>query len=350
MKIAIIAHGLSDGGAERVASILANNLVNNNYTILFICAYNSKFEYRIDEKIRIRTIQATSDSRLVRFIQRNKLIYDAIKDFGADCIISFINHVLLFTVLKGIPVIYSLRNHPESIRGRGIKAIIFDYEYRYAKKVVFQTEGARDLFSAKIQKKSIVIANPIDTNELPYWSEFKHKKVFITACRLNKQKNLPMLFKAFSLVHKIYPEFTLEIYGDGELRDELEEMIVAMKASNYIFLKGWTANIHTIMAESFAFVMSSDYEGLSNSMLEALCIGTPCICTDCPPGGAKSYIQNGVNGFLTPVGDSEKMAQRMLELIENPQLGTQFSYNSIKFRNILASDNICNMWIESVIK
>lgn len=346
-RIAIIAHGLTDGGAERVASILANYFASHEYDVLCVCPYGkdeNKVEYQIDERVTVKYIEVTSKQSLFRFLSRNRQIKKAVKQFKPEYVISFINCETLFLALTKIPIIYTLRTDPQHARRPGLLSKILDLEYARAYKIVFQTEGARNAFSKKIQNKSVVIANPLVTKKLPLWKENKHKKVFITACRLHPQKNLDMLIEAFYMVHQIHPDYRLEIYGEGDLRTSLTEHIHSLKADDYIFLKGYAQNIHTIMAESSGFVMSSDYEGLSNSMLEALCIGVPCICTDCPPGGPRDFIENGLNGFLTSVGDPQEMKEKICKLIENEELVLLFSERSLTYRTKLDVDRICAVW------
>ena len=114
--------------------------------------------------------------------------------------------------------------------------------------------------------------------------------------------------------------------------------------SEAVKFHGFSSEIHKIMAESAIYVSSSDYEGISNSMLEALAIGIPAVCTDCPVGGARMYIRDGENGYLIPVGDADVMADRMLALMEDKKLGESFSKESVKIREELTDDRIFGMW------
>lgn len=95
-------------------------------------------------------------------------------------------------------------------------------------------------------------------------------------------------------------------------------------------------------------VSSSDYEGISNSMLEALAIGLPCICTDCPVGGAKMVIKNNINGILIPVGDQKALEQKMILLAENDELIEKLSQNAVKIRTKLSISNIADEWISFI--
>lgn len=343
-KVAIVAQGLSNGGAERVASILANHFAAKGYDTLFIAAYSDDKQYFLDEKITITTIRSEKKNKLFRLIDRNIKIYQELKNFGADTTFSFITNELILSEIKGLSVIFSLRNDPNHIDNSFIASHLRMFAYTHAKHIVFQTQGAADYFSDTICLNSSIIANPIEASEFPAWNEHSHRKVFMTACRLNRQKNIPMLIRAFIELHKNYPEYNLEIYGKGELKDELYEMILRNDATSYISLLGHSTNIHKKMSECTAFVLPSDYEGLSNSMLEALVIGIPCICTDCPPGGARTFIKDEVNGLLVPVGDEKALYGAMEKLILNSDMAYNFSKHSSRIRGELDSKVICEKW------
>ena len=136
----------------------------------------------------------------------------------------------------------------------------------------------------------------------------------------------------------------MEIYGEGPLLQELKEYCFKLKIEEYVKFPGYSKNINHIMAESSIFVLSSDFEGLSNSMLEALAIGIPTVCTDCQPGGASLYIKDGINGMLVPVGDSKALANKIKMLVENMHLCENISRESIKIRNELDENYIIQQW------
>lgn len=344
-RIAIVAHGLSNGGAERVAVNLANYFANN-YAVLYIAAYDDTPEYTVDEKVVIKGIHTKKTKGISRLVDRNRKILEEIQSFNADSVISFITKELLFTQLAGYPMIYSLRIDPARADKTLIDKWVRRYEYSHSKNVVFQTKDAREYYGEKIKNKGVVICNPMKSDDFPFWLEQSHKKTFITACRLEKQKNIPMLIDAFIKFHNEYPDYNLEIYGKGNAENEIMQKIVKLGCERFVTLKGHSKSIHEIMARSYAFVLSSDFEGLSNSMLEALAVGVPCICTDCPPGGAREYIEDGVNGLLTPVGDVDEMYRRMVMLVDGSLNLELLSKNAIKIREEVRLENTCKKWEE----
>ena len=106
-----------------------------------------------------------------------------------------------------------------------------------------------------------------------------------------------------------------------------------------------TKELHSLIKDASCFVLPSDYEGLSNSLIEALAIGIPTISTDHPIGGAKMFIENKKNGILIPVGNEDALVDAMNFIIDNPEKAQMFSQNSQSIREKLAVDAIVQEWI-----
>lgn len=349
LKIAFIAHGLGDGGAERVASILANYLVNKGHQVCFIAALSPNKVYEIDRRVQYIYGPANSTNVIIKLIQKNLNVYKNIIKFNPDVIVSFLtNEAFLTGLITVFPTVYTLRNDPYNYNNSFTKKHIRHFLFKKGKKIVFQSLGAYNYFEESIREKGIIISNPLKEG-LPYWKDYKHDNVVITACRLEKQKNIPMMLGAFARLLKDYPDFILKICGDGQLREELEKLADKFGIGKSVEFLGFRTDIHELMAHSLIFVLSSDYEGVSNSMLEALSIGVPVVCTDSSPGGAATFIKNGFNGMLVPVGNIEKFYLAMKQIADDSKLQQKLSYNAISIREELNKDMILKKW-EKVIK
>lgn len=351
-RVVVIAHGLSGGGAERVASILANYFCNQGNKVLFIAAYSAERSYYLDSKIEYKFLDVYGKKGIFAFIYRNIRLFDMVRKYKADVVYSLITHELALLTLSKIPIIPSLRIDPVISGQAFFRRIIRNFVYSHSKYVVFQTKQARDYFSTKIQKKGIVIGNPIKSN-LPVWQEDNHEKVFMTACRISTQKNIPMLIEAFVNFHKDYPDYTLELYGNGEpesYKKKIEKECEQEGVNAFVKFMGRTNEVHEKMKRAEAFFLTSNYEGLSNSMLEAMAIGVPCVCTDCPPGGAKEYMKNGEAGILIPIGDVERLETEMRRIADDPLYRREISIKECYVREILKENEICSQWEELMYK
>ena len=243
--------------------------------------------------------------------------------------------------------ILSERNAPQYFY-KWYEKVYVKYCYQKAYKVVFQTKEAQEYYGKTIEKKSQVIANPI-TASLPQPFNGKREKRIVAVNRLSQQKNIFMLFRAFKRVLEKYPEYILEIYGKGEQEEELKKYAGELKIDKNVAFMGQRANVHSYIINASMFVSSSDFEGMSNSMLEAMAIGLPVVCTDCPIGGAKMVIKNNLNGLLTPVGDDEEFAKAIIYLIEYPDKAGEMGKRASKLREELKPDIIAGQWEKLLI-
>lgn len=189
-----------------------------------------------------------------------------------------------------IPLIYSERNDPNRVNQRKVDKIYRKIVEHRADEFVFQTTGAQKCYPKKVQKRSVVILNPLDVTGFPTHDFTVEKKEIVTVGRLEPQKNQKLLINAFSELAKDFPDYTLIIYGEGSLRNELENYIISKGLQSKVVLPGVKNNIQEYIKDASLFVLSSDYEGIPNALIEAMAIGLPCVSTDCSPGGARELI------------------------------------------------------------
>lgn len=345
-RVVVICHGLGGGGTERVSAILANYFARKGYEVMFIAAYSAQREYFIEPCIKYRYIDVYGETGVRRFIRQSFSIKKLVKDYKADIVFTFITTELIPVVLTGIPVISSLRNDPVLWPQNFVRKSIRSFVFAHSKNVVFQTLLVRGSFSRNIRDKGVVIGNPI-IDGLPDWKEDGHEKVFMTACRITKQKNIPMLIEAFLRFHEKHSEYSLELYGHGEPEDykkELEAYCKEKNANSFVKFMGRSMKVHERMSQVEAFFLTSNYEGISNSMLEAMAIGVPCVCTDVPSGSVREYMKDGEAGVIVPVGDIDQLEQAMYQIAESASFRVELSQKERYVRDVLNSEDICRQW------
>ncbi len=358
MKILIHIMSMQKGGAERVVANLSNYFAQTD-DIILVTTLKENVEYNLDKNIQVyslynKTKKKNKLSRLMSKISLNNLnkmkkIINAIKP---DVILGFLPEpsfrllVLKKFVkkIKSIPIIISVRNDPKIEYHNKIIHFIMQKLYPIAEGFVFQTQEAKNYFKKILNCKTIVIANPISQEFITERYSGEREKKIVTVGRLEKQKNQKLLIKAFGEIHKKYPDYILEIYGEGKLKYELMNYIKEMNLSNCVFLKGKTDSIKEKIYKAKAFVLSSNYEGMPNALMEALALGVPCISTDCPCGGPRELIQNNVNGILVENNNCEEMVKAIYNVIENEKLNKTLSVNSNNMKEEFLISKIADKW------
>ena len=157
-----------------------------------------------------------------------------------------------------------------------------------------------------------------------------------------------MLIRAFAAFHNDFPEYILELCGEGNMRCVYQQLISELGIEQYVDMPGFVSDLATRMNRAAMYISTSNHEGISNSMLEALGMGVPTIVTDCPVGGARMFVKNDENGFLISMNDEEALLEGMRRVIKDPEFADKISRNAMEIQNELAAEKICNQWMKLI--
>lgn len=353
MKIAFCIGQLTKGGAERVVCNLANCFSKTD-DITIISLRNDKPAYEIDKKINVIFLDREKKNKITKNLIRRKELKKILRKNNFDAIICFLPEpsflVLSLKKLITSKIIVSVRNDPKIEYSSFIYNFLMKKLYTKADGFVFQTRDAQKYFVNEIQKKSKIILNSINPSFLINNKAEKRDNKIVSVGRLEEQKNQKNLILAFSNISKKYQNYKLIIYGEGSLRKELEDLISEKKLNDRVYLPGISDNIKDEIKNASIFVLPSNYEGLPNSLMEAMVLGVPCISTDCPCGGPKTLIQSGVNGILIPVNNVQALEKSIEDLLENDKLTKKISKESAKIAKILDPKVINKEWYDYIKK
>ena len=349
-KAVFVIPDMGSGGAERVVSILANEFAERDIPVGIVYLLDDRTDYTLSEGVDKIVFNASGKGKAGALKEFRKLIKELKRD-SYPVLIPFhdtcLKYCAVATRFSRVPVVACERNNPY-IKGTSFTARLkSNLPFMNAKRCVFQTEGAKDYYYRSVRKKSRVISNPLNTDILEDWRG-KESDTVVSVGRLEPQKNHAMLIDAFAKVAEKYPAMKLDIYGEGSLRDALEEKIKILGLTGKVTLRGLTDKIGEVLASSRMFVLSSDYEGMSNALIEAMAAGVPVVSTDHPTGGAAALIEDGVNGYLTPVGDADALAGAMIKCLSDPEGTERMAKEAKKIAAGLSTGATADKWQEVI--
>lgn len=354
-KILFHLNCLEQGGAERVVSNLANQFVKENYEVLVTTQWQGKDEFQLDHRVRRIHVglkeQDEGKNRISKVLLRIKYLRKCIKDENPDIVIAFAHkanyRALTATIGMKVPVVISVRTDPVGHYDSILDKIQIPLLFPRAAGCVFQTEGQRDFFPEYLQQKSRIILNPVNDKYLNVPKPETREKTVVQSGRLVDFKNQPMLLQAFFQVHEKHPDYDLKIYGpdsfDGT-KEILEEIIKENHAEDFTHLMGGSDELEKQLSKASVYAFSSDWEGLPNALLEAMALGMPIVATDCPCGGPRTVITDGVNGLLVPIKDAQAMAEGINRLIEDRELAEKLGENARKISEKINGVSIIAQW------
>ena len=352
-----IAFFLSDitkiGGIERVTSLLANYLTNNpNLKIDIVSLFKGrdKPNYHISDRIKIHYLSESSHGAKPHSLGRIKSLIKKIgkvntffsnADYDIVLAQSFPSAFALFfsefPKNKVIAVEHVYAQYYNRILQK-IRASI----YRRFGKVVVLTNNDKIFFDSFLPRnKTIVIPNPVCLADTQI-SSLKNKLI-VSVGRLEYQKGYDTLINCMNELHAHYPEWRLNIYGDGTLRDKLQYQIDSNHLSAHVKLCGQTNDINSKLREASFYVMSSHFEGFPMVLVEAMNQGLPCVSFDCP-NGPSDIIVNGKNGILVPDQNKDELIKAMTILIQDQNLRKQMGLYASKSTNRFSIEIISQRW------
>lgn len=355
-KILFFIPRMGNGGAERVMATLANELVERDYEVLILTLTTDESFYKLKKKVKIigANYQINKENKLKRWFDMfsngcKSLIffYKIVRSWRPDVTVSFLTHtniisLLVKLIIPKLKLIVSERAEPRE-RGQ-ITQFVTKKLYPKANVIVCQSELVSKFFLETKDANIRVIENPVNEEAIPETLPNVRRKVIVGIGRLFPQKNFDLLIDSFNEISKDFPEYKLEIYGEGFLREKLQNKIDSYGISERVTLMGVKHNVMKTACDSELFVLSSDFEGFPNALVEAMASGLPVISTDFSTGVARDLIGQE-NGIIVPVRDQFALTKAMRTILSNYKLRVKMGKNNRKLKDQLSIDKILSKWV-----
>ena len=352
------------GGMERVLADKMNILVGQyGWEVILLTTNQGKhpLTYELHTKIRhidldIRMHQQYKYHGIQKVLKRWNL-KKKLKEGLKKTLVGIKPDVIVCVKLDFVPVLVDLKGdipliveshtlcHSEKMDEVGMLRRLYIWSLkrsiRKADAVVALTEG--DANDWKAYNDNVhVIQNIVTLNESGFYTSFKQKSVIYVG-RFSKQKDIDSLLRIWAIIHQQYPDWQLDIYGEGELKDNYLSIIQKMNANINVFQP--TANIMEVYREHSILLLTSLYEPFGLVLPEAMSCGLPVVAFDCPYGPA-DIITDGVDGYLIEDRDVELFAQRVGQLISDYDLRVQMGKAGIASSKRYQASCIIPQWIQ----
>ena len=355
---------MHSSGAQRVVAILCNSFAKRNIKVC-LCYTGGTREpsfYPLDKEIEV----FYSRSPLLEKIKKIEKVINPgdglnyytkiirlrrkIRQFKPQIIVAFMDYTANFilTVSKGlnIPVVLAVRN---SLEERIDITKQFKDSYKEYSGIVYQTHEQKEQYTRTFELsekvKQEIILNPVEYSSL--WDKERKpiNNLLIAVGREHEQKNYPLLLKAFSEVVKKYPTARLHIYGKMKPDSELPALAQELQIEDKVTFCGVHPIVEEKVNEAEIFIIPSLYEGIPNVLVEAMCLGLPCISTDFGGGGARELISNEENGLIVKNNDVPSMVEAILKLLSDKEYANSLGSKAKNLRERLDANVIAEQWV-----
>jgi GalNAc-alpha-(1->4)-GalNAc-alpha-(1->3)-diNAcBac-PP-undecaprenol alpha-1,4-N-acetyl-D-galactosaminyltransferase len=368
-RIVIVVGSFAAGGAERVAATMANAWLDRGHEVWIVSTYlgTGAPAYPLHPGVSVALLsEAISDDRAALWpitLRKIRGLRRLLFTIGPDVIISFLTNVNVLTIIaranSGIPLIISERTDPlndgELPRGLRMARTLC---YRFADALVVQSSAAAERYGARLRgvSRMAVIHNPLPAElaASPRRAQQEGEGGCAVAMgRLTPEKGYANLIEAFAIALRDERAWQLRIWGEGPLRDDLQSQVERLQLTDRVQLCGLTDQPWTALAAGQIFVLSSEYEGFPNAMLEAMALGLPCLAFDCP-SGPRELADGGRAALLVPCGDVAALAAALRDLARDRALRNVLGTHAATFvRNQFAQQSVMADWdalIEDVVR
>lgn len=364
MNITLIISSLDSGGAERVLTGMANWWSKHGHRITIITLSDHVAFYQLDSNIsHVKLGLLASSKNTLQAVQglfnRLRILRTEIKKSKPEVVISFLDKTNILTLLAcfglNYKIIVSERTNPLHLTISSFWSFLRKITYNNAAGLVVQTRSVVGWSETQVDlEKIFVIPNALDAERISQIQEssltlveLPWKNRVITMGRLSHEKGHDLLLKACAKSFSEFPDWGLEIIGDGIDKERLMFLAEDLKIAHRVKFYGQIKAPFGLIKGADIFALPSRVEGFPNALLEAMALGKAVVSFDCPSGPSE-LIKDGENGFLIHPEDVDAFSFALNELIMSPCLRERLGSTAQNVQSIFSEENIMQLWDEVI--
>lgn len=341
-KIHIYIDDIScSGGTERVASLLANKLIQYDFdvTIVSLFGERNKSYYRLENDVSVKYVGSSSPVKMLKFIRQNPC--DTLISISMGRLsfkLSMLNAVFKF------PFKLILSEHVAYEASSSLVRMLKLFSYQFSNYLILLTQHDFKILNKKVRAKTYVIPNASTFEPITVDMLDCKKKTILAVGRLTYQKSFDRLLKIWSSIGN-KNGWQLKIMGDGEEKEKLIELIKELNIADSVCLASASKSIDEEYRSASILAMTSRYEGLPLVLIESKSFGLPAIAFDCKTGPGE-LIKDSLDGFLIPEENCEAFKAKLEKLMDDHELRKVMQYNALVASHNYSTDMIIKEWLK----
>lgn len=350
-KVVVTIPDFSAGGAETMVSQLVSNLDFEKFDVFLLVIrkpLDNFIERSVDPRVKIIYLNKGMGFDIRTVWRANRVLKKIKPDVIHTHLQSFM-YVAWYVMFHRVRMLHTVHNTPEE-ESRGIRRKVLRFLFKRGKAIPV---GISDTITSCIKTLYAIdrcetVYNPVDTRRFFPAEHEERRETFriITIGRMTSVKNQALLIETFAAYHKRYPNSELIVLGDGPLREELVALTERLGCNECVRLPGVVSDVRDRLVSSDVFVLTSLYEGLPMTILEAMACGLPVISTDV--GGIRDIV--GDNGILIDTPDREAFLTAFEKLGENPEERKRMGARSRTLSEQYSVDSVCRQYESLYLK
>ena len=350
IKVAVVLPYFGNGGAENMVAHLVSHLDLDQVNVQVFCIYGNAQKNHLEDEVRSHGVEIIYIGKGLGFSPSAVFkLYKALNKFKPDVIHTHLMACMYsapWILLHRIKMLHTIHSIPKAENNYKIRRIVMTilYKIRKAVPVAISSENQRliaEYYRLKIDSIEVV-DNPVVTKKFYHNGYDNEYIMLVTVGRLSKEKNQGLLIQVLANLVKEYPKIKLRIIGDGKERETLRQKATDLNLQSNIEFTGNVPDVENYLCDADIFVLSSLYEGVPLSILEAMAAGLPIVSTDV--GGVKDIVTD--NGILVNSGDVDAMTQAILKLIRDRTLRLKYGEHSLANVKKYDIENVSKHYID----
>ncbi|WP_419341152.1 glycosyltransferase family 4 protein [Achromobacter sp. PD1] len=360
-RVLLFIHSLHGGGAERVAADLSAHWADMGREVMVVTQASAEGDvYTLHPKVRREVLHTAGEGGGLRGIwsnvQRVRALRRVIKSFRPDIVLGMMTTASVLSVLAcaglSCRVIATEHTHPPSQTLSGFWQRLRRLTYPRAASVVALTRGTADWLAQHVPgSKLAVIPNPVHfplPRAEPVLTPVSGdgRKRLLAVGRLHADKGFDLLIQAYAQLAASHPGWDLVILGEGDERPALEAQVREAGLASRVFMPGRAGNVGDWYESADLYVLTSRFEGLSNTLLESMASGLAAVSFDCDTG-PREIIREGVDGVLVrPNGDVPALCKALDAVMRNDADRARMAQAAIDVRDRFSAARVLEKWQE----